>query len=147
MTTPISRQRMTPAAVLFDADGVIQRAPADLHSHLAHVLGAAPSDREACMADYFAAESPCLTGSADFAEALGPVLAKWKTTSGLAAVLAAWQVIEVDHASHTSERLAYRKMFDREFYSCHLGHMKLSPDYFHEIVRLAALDPRPDAVH
>jgi putative hydrolase of the HAD superfamily len=158
---------MMPTAVLFDADGVIQRAPADLQAHLALVLGAAPSEREACMADYFAAEAPCLTGGADFAEALAPVLAKWKTTSDLAAVLAAWQVIEVDHsilaliaslrragvycalasnqerhrAGHMSERLAYREVFDREFYSCHLGHMKPSPAYFHEIVRLAALDP------
>jgi putative hydrolase of the HAD superfamily len=158
---------MTPTAVLFDADGVLQRAPADLQSHLAFVLGATPADREACMADYFAAEAPCLTGAADFAEALAPVLAKWKTTSDVAAVLAAWQVIEVDHsilaliatlrrsgvycalasnqerhrAGHMSERLAYREVFDREFYSCHLGHMNPSPDYFHEIVRLAALDP------
>jgi putative hydrolase of the HAD superfamily len=158
---------MTPTAVLFDADGVIQRAPADLRSRLALALGADPADREACMADYFAAEAPCLTGAADFAEALAPVLAKWKTTSDPAAVLAAWQEIEVDHsvlaviaalrrsgvycalasnqerhrAGHMSERLAYRDVFDREFYSCHLGHMKPSPDYFHEIVRLAALDP------
>ena len=158
---------MTPTAVLFDADGVIQRAPADLQSHLAHMLGAAPAEREACMADYFAAEAPCLTGAADFAEALAPVLAKWKTTSDLAAVLAAWQVIEVDHsilaliadlrrsgvycalasnqerhrAGHMSERLAYREVFDREFYSCHLGHIKPSPAYFREIVRLAVLDP------
>lgn len=119
------------------------------------------------MADYFAAEAPCLTGAADFAEALAPVLAKWKTTSDLAAVLAAWQVIEVDHsilaliadlrrsgvycalasnqerhrAGHMSERLAYREVFDREFYSCHLGHIKPSPAYFREIVRLAVLDP------
>ncbi len=158
---------MTPTAVLFDADGVIQRAPADLQSRLALVLGAAASEREACMADYFAAEAPCLTGAADFAQALAPVLAKWKTTSDLAAVLAAWQEIEVDHsvlaliaslrrggvycalasnqerhrAGHMSERLAYREVFDREFYSCHLGHMKPSPAYFHEIVRLADLDP------
>jgi HAD superfamily hydrolase (TIGR01509 family) len=40
-----------------------------------------------------------------------------------------------------SEQLAYREVFDREFYSCHLGHMKPSPAYFQEIVRLAGLDP------
>ncbi|HEY3888417.1 MAG TPA: HAD-IA family hydrolase [Caulobacteraceae bacterium] len=169
MTTqdPTRRQGATPTAVLFDADGVLQRAPADLQSRLTLVLGAAASDREACMADYFTAEAPCLTGAADFAEALAPVLAKWKTTSEITAVLAAWQVIEVDHsilaliaslrrsgvycalasnqerhrAGHMSETLAYREVFDREFYSCHLGHMKPSPDYFHEIVRLAELDP------
>jgi len=168
MTTHDSAgQGMTPTAVLFDADGVIQRAPADIHARLALVLGAAPSDREACMADYFTAEAPCLTGAADFADALAPVLAKWRTTSDIALVLAEWQVIEVDHsilgviadlrrsgvycalasnqerhrAGHMSERLAYREVFDREFYSCHLGHAKPSADYFNEIVRLAGLDP------
>jgi putative hydrolase of the HAD superfamily len=158
---------MTPTAVLFDADGVIQRAPADIHIRLTMALGAAPSDREACMADYFAAEAPCLTGAADFAEALTPVIAKWNATCDAAALVAEWRTIEVDHsilalidalrrsgvycalasnqehhrAHHMSETLAYRQVFDREFYSCHLGHMKPSPDYFHEIVRQANLDP------
>jgi putative hydrolase of the HAD superfamily len=158
---------MTPTAVLFDADGVIQRAPANLHARLTLTLGAAPSDQEACMADYFAAEAPCLTGAADFVEALTSVLAKWKATCDTAALMAEWRTIEVDRsvlaligalrrsgvycalasnqeryrAGHMSERLAYCEVFDREFYSCHLGHMKPSPDYFHEIVRLAELDP------
>jgi HAD superfamily hydrolase (TIGR01509 family) len=158
---------MTPTAVLFDADGVIQRAPSDLQTRLTQMLGAAQTDREACMADYFAAEAPCLTGVADFAECLGPVLAKYKATCNTAALLAEWRTIEVDdsilaliadlrrsgvycalasnqehhRARHMSETLAYRDVFDREFYSCHLGHMKPSPDYFHEIVRLAELDP------
>ncbi len=156
----------TPTAVLFDADGVIQRAPADIHMRLTMALGATPANREACMADYFAAEAPCLTG-ADFAEALKPVMAKWKLTGDPAVVLAVWHEIEVDHsiletigalrrsgvycalasnqqshrAGHMSDQLAYHEVFDREFYSCHLGHMKPSPDYFHEIVRLAGLDP------
>jgi HAD superfamily hydrolase (TIGR01509 family) len=157
----------TPTAVLFDADGVLQRAPADLQTRLTQMLGGVLSDREACMADYFAAEAPCLTGAANFAEALAPVIAKWKATCEAAALLAAWSTIEVDNsvlavvaglrraglycalasnqehhrALHMSETLAYRDVFDREFYSCHLGHMKPSPEYFHEIVRLAELDP------
>jgi putative hydrolase of the HAD superfamily len=158
---------MTPTAVLFDADGVIQRAPAEIHIRLTTALGASPADQQACMADYFAAEAPCLTGAVDFAEALRPVMAKWKLTGDPAEVLAIWHEIEVDQsilgiigalrrsgvycalasnqqshrASHMSEQLAYREVFDREFYSCHLGHMKPSPDYFHEIVRLARLSP------
>jgi len=158
---------LTPTAVLFDADGVLQRAPADLQVRLTQMLGGALSDRDACMADYFAAEAPCLTGAADFAEALASVIAKWKATCEAAILLAEWRTIEVDasilaliadlrgsgvycalasnqerhRALHMSETLAYRDVFDREFYSCHLGHMKPSPDYFHEIVRLAGLDP------
>jgi putative hydrolase of the HAD superfamily len=158
---------MIPTAVLFDADGVIQRAPADIHMRLTLALGGTAADRDACMADCFAAEAPCLIGAADFAEALTPVLAKWNATCDAAALMAEWRTIEVDRsvlalvgalrrsgvycglasnqeryrAGHMSEQLAYREVFDREFYSCHLGHMKPSPAYFQEIVRLAGLDP------
>jgi putative hydrolase of the HAD superfamily len=158
---------MTPVAVLFDADGVIQRAPYDLQLRLTLALGGLESDREACMADIFAAEAPALSGEADFAEALVPVLGKWKAACDAAAILAHWQTIEVDRsvlaliaglrrsgvycalasnqerhrAGHMSGELAYRDVFDREFYSCDLGHVKPSAAYFHEIVRLAGLDP------
>ena len=158
---------MTPTAVLFDGDGVIQRAPADVRLRLVGAMGAAPSDLEACMADIFAAEAPALTGGADFAEALIPVLGKWNAGGDVAALLAEWRTIEVDRsilaligalrrsgvycalasnqehhrAGHMSEQLAYREVFDREFYSCHLGHTKPAAAYFQEIVRLADLDP------
>ena len=154
-------------AVLFDADGVIQRAPVDIHERLARSLGQTPADAEACMADFFAAEAPALTGATDFAVALLPVVAKWNSTCDIAALLAEWHTIEVDHsiltliadlrrsgvycalassqeghrARHMSESLGYSLAFDREFYSCHLGHTKPSTTYFTEIVRLAALDP------
>jgi putative hydrolase of the HAD superfamily len=158
---------MTPTAVLFDGDGVIQRAPADLRLRLVRAVGASPSDMEACMADIFAAEAPALSGDADFAETLVPVLGKWKAGCDAAAFLAEWRTIEVDRsilaliadlrrsgvycalasnqehhrAGHMSEQLAYREVFDREFYSCHLGQTKPSAAYFDEIVRLADLDP------
>jgi putative hydrolase of the HAD superfamily len=169
MTTqdPSGRQGLTPTAILFDGDGVIQRAPADLRLRLVGVVGAGPSEVEACMADIFEAEAPALTGGADFAETLTPVLGKWKAGCDWATFLAEWRTIEVDRsilaliaglrrsgvycalasnqehhrARHMSEHLAYREVFDREFYSCHLGHTKPSAAYFHEILRLADLDP------
>jgi putative hydrolase of the HAD superfamily len=44
-------------------------------------------------------------------------------------------------ATHMSERLGYAKHFDHEFYSCHLGHAKPSPDYFRAILAKGGFDP------
>jgi putative hydrolase of the HAD superfamily len=154
-------------AILLDADGVIQRAQADIQARLTRALGGTPDDVEACMLDFFAAEVLALTGATDFAVALLPVVEKWSSTCDIAALLAEWHTIEVDHsilalieelrrsgvycalasnqegyrARHMSEALGYSLTFDREFYSCHLGHAKPSITYFTEIVRLADLDP------
>jgi putative hydrolase of the HAD superfamily len=154
-------------AILFDADGVIQRAPPDIHVRLATALGAAPIDLRACIEDVWTAEAPALTGAADFAHALGPVLAKWGAHGDAAAFLAAWLVIDADHsilelvaelrwqgvvcalasnqeahrARHMSEALAYERVFDQQFYSCHLGWAKPTPEYFAEVLRRGRFDP------
>ena len=119
------------------------------------------------MAEFFTVEAPALIGQIDFAEALVPLLAKWKSKNGVPAILEHWHAIDVDRpileliaelrrsgvycalasnqeahrAGHMSAQLAYRDLFDREFYSCHLGHTKPSAAYFTEIIRLAGLDP------
>ncbi len=86
------------AAVLFDADGVIQRPPADTHERLARLIGGDEGARESCVADVFAAEAPALVGAADFAEALAPVLERWNAHCTAAAVLDIWLNIEVDRS-------------------------------------------------
>ena len=43
-----------------------------------------------------------------------------------------------------SETLGYRDLFDRQFYSCYLGHAKPSRAYFEQV--LAALQLPPDRV-
>jgi len=154
-------------AVLFDADGVIQRATPGLHDRLTRLLGGAANAREACMADIFAAEAPALVGEADFAHALAPVLERWAATCDVAAILAAWRTIDVDHsvlelvaelrragvycaiassqerhrARHMSEALGYGARFDREFYSCDLACTKPDVRFFTEILRLSGLPP------
>jgi putative hydrolase of the HAD superfamily len=152
--------------VLFDADGVLQRAPGDVWTRLTAALGASPSDIELCTAEIFAAEVPALVGSCDFADALAPVLAKWNAPCDAPAFLAQWLSIDVDQsvlgviadlrmagvhcalasnqeanrARYMSERLAYRNAFDREFYSCDLRHKKPSPEYFAELLRLGGFE-------
>jgi putative hydrolase of the HAD superfamily len=155
-------------AVLFDADGVVQRAPEDVERRLTRALGGTPHDIRACVADFFAAEARAMTGGADFAELLRPILAMRKSTSDIAGLWAEWHTFEVDRsilsliaelrhsgvycalasnqemhrARHMSDVLAYRLAFDREFYSCNIGHAKPSTRYFDEVIRLAGLDPR-----
>jgi putative hydrolase of the HAD superfamily len=155
-------------AVLFDADGVIQRVPADIKVRLARALGGSEDDIDACVTDFFTAETQAMTGAADFAEVILPVLAMRNSTYDIPALWAEWHTFEVDQsilslvadlrrsgiycalasnqerhrARYMSEVLAYNLAFDREFYSCHIGHAKPSTQYFNEIVRLAALDPQ-----
>jgi putative hydrolase of the HAD superfamily len=152
--------------ILFDADGVLQRAPADIRLRLAAALGARPDDAEVCMAEIFAAEAPALAGTADFSVAILPVLTKWKAPSDAAVLLGHWQTVDVDQGvlaligelrlagivcalasnqeAHRARRmsvdLGYGKVFDREFYSCDLGHTKPSVSFFTEIIRLSGYD-------
>jgi putative hydrolase of the HAD superfamily len=156
------------AAILFDADGVIQLAPANLHLRLTEALGRAPHEREACMAEIFAAEAPALTGEAAFEVRLQDALHRLDAKCDVETVLHHWHMIELDEgimtivrrlrkggmycavasnqernrAQHMSEQLGYGVAFDGEFYSCDLGYTKPSPDYFEAVARLAKLDPR-----
>jgi putative hydrolase of the HAD superfamily len=146
---------------------VIQSAPADIRLRLATALGASADSAAACMAEIFAAEAPALVGGADFAQGLLPVLAKWRAPCEAAALLAHWQTIEVDRsvlalvaelraagvrcalasnqeahrARCMSVELGYAAVFEREFYSCHLGWAKPAPEFFAGIIRLGGFDP------
>jgi putative hydrolase of the HAD superfamily len=154
-------------AVLFDADGVIQLASDYLHLRLTEALGRAPEERELCMDAIFAAEAPALVGAATFEAALAPVLLQLNATCDATAVLDLWRAIEPNdavlaligrlrergaycalasnqernRARHMSEGLGYGGVFDREFYSCDVGHVKPSAAFFEAILRAANLDP------
>ena len=64
------------SAVLFDADGVIQRASQDWWSRLGSLV---PADASAFVADLMAAEKPSLVGKGDFRDAVAEVLARWNS--------------------------------------------------------------------
>ena len=157
-----------PDAVLFDADGVIQLAPDYLHLRLLEAIGRTPEERETCMAAIFAAEAPALTGGASFEVGLERVLRELGAKCDVGAVLELWRDIrtdqaimamiwrlratgvycalasnqELNRARHMSQALGYGEMFDGEFYSCELGHMKPSAMFFEEIMRRSALVPQ-----
>jgi putative hydrolase of the HAD superfamily len=149
---------MNVRALLFDADGVIQR-PFGQTEAWRKVLGA-DGNLDSFLAAVFEAELPALEGKSDFVKALGSLLQKWRCCGTLNEALQAWTMIEADaeiigmvkalrragvdchlatnqepyRASYMSETLGYAALFDSQFYSCRLRVVKPSAAYFHEIL-------------
>ena len=156
-------------AVLFDADGVIQRPSQDRRRAWAEVLGR-KSDVDRLLADVFAAEHRALAGHSSFVEALSQILTTWNCRGTLDEALRAWTMLDVDpgvidvisalrqrgircylatnqephRAQHMSETFGYKEVFDAEFYSCRLGIAKPDAAYFLAI--LNDIQVRPDRV-
>ena len=154
-------------AVLFDADGVLQQPVEGGREKVACLDGSA-TPNDAFLQDFFKAETPCLTGEADLADAVAEVLKKWDSPysveqavethtkivatnpesievvralrrSGVPAYLATNQ--HEYRARYMSEVLGYADVFDGEFYSCRLGAMKPDPDYFHAVLKSLPYQP------
>src|SRR5690349_18260080 len=84
-------------AILFDADGVIQRPTADRQARwTALVRGADATVVSRFKSDIFAVERPCHDGDGDFLLALRDVLAKWNSADLYDDALRTWTAIEVD---------------------------------------------------
>jgi len=155
-------------AILFDADGVIQRPTADRQARwTALVRGADATVVSRFKSDIFAVERPCHDGDGDFLLALRDVLAKWNCADLYDDALRTWTAIEVDQlmvdliatvkasgvpcylatnqepyrARHMAEALNYRHVFDRLFFSCELGCSKPDLRYFTSIIAAAQLTP------
>lgn len=155
------------SAILFDADGVIQRAP-DFAHRIEKAFGTAPTDLDRCVAEVFAAQTPCLSGIGDYAEALRPILQRWCAGCDPLEFFEAWHLIDADagvlclietlrasgvycalasnqeahRARQMSEALGYRAVFDAEFYSYEVGHAKPDPRYFEHVLNRTGLDAR-----
>ena len=149
------------SAVLFDADGVVQRPSRDWWSQLNSLV---PSDSEAFVADLMAAEKPSLVGKGDFRDAVADVLRRWNSPASIDEALEPWrwfeaepEVISLISSLRTAgvgchlatNQQAYRRAvmqdergygawFDETFYSCDLGLAKPDPAYFRAI--LSAID-------
>lgn len=119
------------------------------------------------LADVFAAEKPCLTGSSDFEPAMASVLRKWRSPCSTEDALLIWTQIEPSpdilsliralrssgivvalatnqqayRANFMTEALGYADHFDHLLFSCELGHAKPSPEYFSAALRKITLDP------
>ena len=161
---------MKVRAVLFDADGVLQHQNSTLHSLLTDVLSLPPEDVEARYHEVWEAESPILTGQGNFTETMSDLLVEWgrpghadtfvraskdvRTDEAIAGIvrmlrsdgvlccLASNQMMY--RARYMSESLGYSRLFDREFYSCDIGHKKPDAAYFLAI--LASLELPPERV-
>ncbi|MSO21026.1 MAG: HAD family hydrolase [Acidobacteria bacterium] len=149
-------------AVLFDADGVIQRGFSINAQPLRDSLNI-PTDRlPACVADLFAAERNALTGTRSLEECVAHLPAQWGCRGTADDIIRSWTIsLEADpgmvagirslralgipcflasnqghsRARYMSEVVGYRNIFDREFYSCTVGLAKPGPEYFRLILR------------
>ena len=155
---------VTYRAVLFDADGVVQRPAGVWRAEMAALIEP-DADLDAFIADVVAAERPCLVGTADFPTELGRVLARWRSSTSIDTALSIWRDIIVDHeildavgalrrdgvvccvasnqhaqrAAYMRRQLRYDDVFDRQFYSCHVGCAKPDPAFFGAIVTSLAV--------
>lgn len=160
---------MTPIrAILFDADGVIQRGNAERFFGIARdVYGHERDGFDGFLEAVWEAEHPATTGQVDFAETLAPVLRLWQCPGTVEQFLPAWDHIDplpggldtvaamrrrgylcclatnqqARRMRRMSEELGYRHQFDREFYSCEIGHRKPDTAYFTSVLALLALEP------
>ncbi|WP_329001475.1 HAD-IA family hydrolase [Kribbella sp. NBC_00709] len=147
----------TVTAVLFDADGVIQRPSRDWWTQLGALV---PGDREAFVADLMAAEKPSLVGKGDFRDAVADVLRRWNSPASVEEALEPWSWFAAEpgvvsliaslraagvECHLATNQQAYRRAimqdergygdwFDQTFYSCDLGLAKPDPAYFRAIL-------------
>ncbi len=149
-------------AVLFDADGVIQRPTVDWRAALSRFVPA--SSAEDFVTDLMVSERPSIAGKGDFQDAIAEVLARWDSTSRASEVLDLWSRFEADpvvvgwiqelraagigchlatnqqsyRRAIMNDQRGYGAWFDQSFYSCDLGLAKPDPAYFRHI--LSAID-------
>jgi putative hydrolase of the HAD superfamily len=154
-------------AVLFDADGVIQRPAVEYRVAFAALSGLRGKELNRFVGEIFAAERPSLRGQRDFVKDLLDVLVRWDLSDRLEDVLGIWTAIEADptiftliaalrslgvrcclatnqqahRGSYMSETLGYCDQFDFQFYSYQLGSAKPAFDYFRTIAKVLDVHP------
>lgn len=161
------------AAVLFDADGVMQRSGA-FAAHMRQQLNWSEEDYQGFLSELFTHPlyDGCLEGRTAFLPTLEAVLAsracalspeqflaEWLRV-GIETVPAAFGVVDrlraagvtcclatnqdLERAAFMDEELGYGGRFDHSFYSCRMGVRKPSAEYFYSA--LATIEQDPAAV-
>lgn len=151
-------------AILYDADGVVQCPGERFHQFIAR--NAPSGDAAQFWKVVGTAEKPCLTGAADFVDALRGALNAVGSTATIDEALDAWNDVVVDRsvldvvrelrergmlcalttnqnpyrAHHMRRTLKLDERFDRTFYSCDLGFAKPDLAYFHALLSSLALE-------
>ncbi|NKB96885.1 MAG: HAD-IA family hydrolase [Pseudomonadales bacterium] len=160
----MSSQPPKVSAVIFDADGVVQKSSLGWLDEVRKLCGIGGGEDE-FVEEVFAAEKPSLIGNADFKVALLPVLAKWNSEYRVQDALQVWTMIEPDDgvfnlirairrkgtivalATNQQEHrlnymlndLGYSSEFDHLLCSCRLGLAKPSVEFFEKAVEILGL--------
>jgi putative hydrolase of the HAD superfamily len=151
-------------ALLFDADGVVI-VPWRFRRYLEREHGITPAMAHGFFRDAF---GDCLAGKADLKQVLPPYLAQWRWKGSVDDFVAAWLETEnaVDgrvvglirslrqsgilcclassqertRAEYMTTVMGFSGLFDRQFFSCHLGYVKPEQGYFKAIQGLLGMD-------
>jgi putative hydrolase of the HAD superfamily len=153
-------------AILFDADGVLQRPEVWWREALMPILGAVDiAEVDPFLSDILEAESAHLCAANGFDAALMETLARWNRSERFVEIARALNAIrpyedvidvvrflrragmpchiasnqQAGRALHMSESLGYKTLFDEEFYSCRLGFAKPDVAFFNRVLELLAL--------
>jgi putative hydrolase of the HAD superfamily len=156
-----------PRAVLWDADGVLQRVPAGGEESMRPALGGRIDDVDGFLAQAFWEERPALRGEVRWLDVLPGLLARWGIGDAYDDVVRAWLSIEpvvpardlvravrrsgvrcylasnqdARRARFMQENLGYPDLLDGELYSCDLGRAKPDLAYFEKVLERVALSP------
>jgi putative hydrolase of the HAD superfamily len=154
-------------AVLWDADGVLQRVPGGGEESMRPAVAGLVDDVEGFLEEAVLAERPALTGDASWPEVLPGLLERWGVGAALDHVLATWLSIEpvpaaralaaevrgrgvachlasnqaAQRAGVMRAQLGYDDLLDGVFFSCELGVAKPDPAYYEQVLRRLDLAP------
>jgi putative hydrolase of the HAD superfamily len=153
-------------AILFDADGVLQRPSVWWREALMPILGAADiAEVDPFLRDILETELACLCTAGGFDAALMETLTRWNRSDRFAETVGALYAIQpyrdaialvrslrragmpchvasnqqTGRARHMSEALGYKELFVEEFYSCRIGFAKPDVAFFHRVLEILDL--------
>jgi putative hydrolase of the HAD superfamily len=155
-----------PVAVLWDADGVLQRVPPGGQESMRPALEGRVEDIDTVLAQALSEERPALRGEVRWLDVLPGLLDRWDLADAYDDMVQVWLSIEpVDdsralvgevrragvrcylasnqdaHRAHfMQQNLGYPDLLDGAFYSCDLGAAKPESAYFEAILARLALD-------
>ena len=155
------------AAVLWDADGVLQRVPEGSEESMRPALEGRVADVDGFLEQAYRAELPALTGHVSWLDVLPGLLAEWGIADAYDDVLRIWLTIEPIAATHDlvsalrrsgvrcylatnqaehrgrymRDDLGYLDLFDGAFYSHEMRVAKPDPEYFRVIVDTLGIAP------
>jgi putative hydrolase of the HAD superfamily len=154
-------------AVLWDADGVLQRVPDGVEESMRPALKGRVEDIEGFLEEAYWAERPALAGDVSWLDVLPGLLERWGIADAFDDVVRIWLSIEpvagthellqalreaglrcylatnqAEHRGvHMRDVLGYAGMFDGAFYSYEMRVAKPDPAYFRFIVDALQVPP------